>query len=285
VIVGDNNNHLINIEVQRIDENGNTAEGSKPETLDIDLSNERVNSKIIENSRGKKVGDYFNFSFKDERKVKKDDGTEEDVIENFIYKAKLNSVKEIKFPELNEEFIKKVTKEKFSSEAEFRDGIRKDVQNYYDNRADEYLRNEILRIIVEKNNFNPPQTMVRNVLDELVKQEEENQKKMGYGKFNRADAEKMLLGSAVMEVKWFLIKRAILKKEGIEVTDDELKELAKNDSVKTGLPEEKLINYYKSSNMIEKLSDKKLFEFLKSKTIIKKVKPEDFKNKEVKENK
>jgi trigger factor len=284
-IIGDHNNFLINVDVQRVDENGNPVESSKPETLDIDLSNERVNSEIIENSRGKKVGDSFSFSFKDEKKVKKDDGSEEDMVENFSYTAKINSIKEIKLPEINEEFVKKITKDKLSSEAELRDGIRKDVQNYYDQKTDEFLRNRLLQLIVEKNDFKPPQTLVRNVLDELIKQEEENQKKSGYGKFNRQEAEKYLYKSAEMEVKWFLIKNAILKKEGIEITDDELKELAKNDAVKTGLPEEKLVNYYKSSNMIEKLSDKKLFDFLKEKTKIKKVKPEDFKNKEVKENK
>jgi hypothetical protein len=124
-----------------------------------------------------------------------------------------------------------------------------------------------------------------NVLENIIKQEEENHKKSGYGKFNKEEAGKRFYNSAVLEVKWFLLKRAVLKKEGIEVTDDELKELAKNDAVKTGLPEEKLINYYKSSNFLEKLLDKKLFDFLREKSEIKKVKPEDFKNKEIKENK
>ena len=166
-------------------------------------------------------------------------------------------------PELNEELIKKVTKEKISNEADFRDGIKKDIQGYYDQRVDEMLRDRLLQIIVEKNEFAPPQTMVRNVLDDLVKREEESQKKAGYGKFNREDVEKKLLKTAELEVKWFLIKRAIVQKENLSVNDDDLKELAKKDAEKTGLPEDKLINYYKTSNTGEKLLDNKLFDFLK----------------------
>ena len=166
--VGEDNNYIINIEIQRVDENGNPLQESKPEVVDIDLTNERVNSEIIENSKGKKAGDSFTFSFKDEHTHKVGD-KEEKHVENLHYNAKLNSVKKIIMPELNEELIKKVTKEKLSTEQELRDGIKKDIQSYYDQKVSELLRDKLLQLIVEKNDFTPPQTMVRNVLDDLLK--------------------------------------------------------------------------------------------------------------------
>ena len=45
---------------------------------------------------------------------------------------------------------------------------------------------------------------------------------------------------------------------------------------KTGLPVDKLMNYYKNSNQHEKLIDKKLFDFLKGNNKIKKVDPAKF---------
>ena len=283
-LVGDDKNYIINVEVQRVDDNGNAIEGTKPETLDVDLSNERVNSEIIENSKAKKVGDTFSFTFIDEHTHKVGD-KEEKHVENIHYNAKINSVKKIILPELNEELIRKVTKDKISTEADLRDGIKKDIQGYYDQRVDEMLRDRLLQIIVEKNEFTPPQTMVKNVLDDLVNHEEEAQKKAGYGKFNREDVEKRLLKSAELEVKWFLIKRAIVKKENLSVNDDDLKELAKKDAEKTGLPEDKLINYYKTSNTGEKLLDNKLFDFLKEQNEINKVDPEKLINKKEEETK
>ena len=127
--------------------------------------------------------------------------------------------------------------------------------------------------------------MVRNVLDDLVKHEEEVQKKAGYKKFDREDVEKKLLKTAELEVKWFLIKKAIFKKENISVNDDDLKELAKKDAEKTGLPEDKLINYYKTSNISEKLLDNKLFDFLKEQNEITKVDPQNLINKKAEETK
>ena len=283
-LVGDDKNYIINVEVQRVDDNGNAIEGTKPETLDVDLSNERVNSEIIENSKGKKVGDTFSFTFIDEHTHKVGD-KEEKHVENIHYNAKINSVKKIILPELNEELIRKVTKDKISTEADLRDEIKKDIQGYYDQRVDEMLRDRLLQIIVEKNEFTPPQTMVKNVLDDLVNHEEEAQKKAGYGKFNREDVEKRLLKSAELEVKWFLIKRAIVKKENLSVNDDDLKELAKKDAEKTGLPEDKLINYYKTSNTGEKLLDNKLFDFLKEQNEINKVNPENLIKKKEEETK
>jgi trigger factor len=272
-IVGDDKNYSINVEVQRIDETGNPFNGTKPETLDIDLTNEGVNSEIIENSKGKKVGDFFNFTFKDEHTHKVGD-KEEKHVEHYNYKAKINSIKKIRLPELNEELIKKLTKDKISTEEELRNNIKKDIHAYYDQRVNEILRGKLLQLIIEKNDFTPPQTMVKSVLDDLAKQEEDTLKKKGYKKFNREEIEKKLQKTAELEVKWFLIKKAITKKENLSVTDDDLKELAKMDAVKTGLPEDKLINYYRTSNIAEKLLDNKLFDFLKIQNEIIKVDPE-----------
>ena len=283
-IVGDDKNYILNVEVQRVDESGNPVADSKPETLDIDLSNERVNSEIIENAKGKKAGDDFSFTFKDEHTHKVDD-KEELHVEHFHYKAKINSIKKINLPELNEELIKKATKDKISTEQDLRDGIKKDIQAYYDHRTNELLRDKLLQTIVEKNDFAPPKTMVKNVLEDLVKQEEEKAKKSGYKKFDRVMAEKQLEKSAELEVKWFLIKRSLEKQESLSVSDADLLELAKKDAEKTGLPEDKLINYYKTSNINEKLLDKKLFDFLREQSKIKKVNPENLINKETEESK
>jgi trigger factor len=282
-VIGDDRNFMLNIEFVRVDEAGNPLAESKPETLDVDLSNEKVSPEIIENSRGKKAGDSFSFTFKDPSK--KSESAEETKAEDYHYIAKINSIKKITLPELNEELIKKVTKNKFSTEAELREGIKKDIQNFYDQKVEELLKDRLLHRIIESNDFIPPQTMIKNVLDGLVKQEEESVKKSGYQKFNREEAEKKLEKSAELEVKWFLIKREIEKKENISVTDEDLKELAKTEAEKTGLPEDKLINYYKTSNIGDRLIDKKLFDFLKEHSKIKKVNPEKLLNKETEETK
>ncbi len=284
-IVGDDKNYLLDLEITRIDDKGEIYKGSKPEKLQVDLSNERVQPEIIENAKGKKKGETFNFSFKDERTLKNSEGKEEKIEETYNYKAAINEIEKIVLPELNEELIKKVTKDKVSTEEELRADIKKDIQGFYDQRTEEILNNKLVTIIIKNNEFDPPKTLVYNILDELVKHEEEHAKKENYKAFNKEETSKKLLPNAENEVKWYLLKSEIQKKENITVTDDDLKELAEKDAEKTGIDIEKLMNYYKSSNYGEKLLDKKLFDFLKENNKIIKVDPEKYSKTESKESK
>jgi len=281
--IGDDINYLLDVELTRVDESGQSAVDSKPEKMQIDLSNESVHIDIKENAKGKKVGEKFKFHFHDERMVQNKDGQEEKVVEHFDYEVLILGIKKIVLPELNEELIKKVTKDKLSTEPELRAEIEKNIQNYYDQRADEFTRNQFIGLIISKNDFTPPSFMVESILDEMVKSEEERLKKQGMKKVDTKYLKEYLQPSALNEVKWYQLKNEIQKKENIEVTDKELEEIAAKDAEKTGLPVDKLINYYKSSNQVEKMLDKKLFDFLKANNEIRKVNPDKLSKKEEKE--
>ncbi|MDZ7623142.1 MAG: trigger factor [Ignavibacteriaceae bacterium] len=281
--VGDDINYLLDVELTRVSEDGQPAAESKPEKMQIDLSNENVHIDIKENSKGKKVGEKFKFHFHDERMIQNKDGQEEKVVEHFDYEVLILGIKKIVLPELNEELIKKVTKDKLSTETELRTEIEKNIQNYYDQRADEFTRNRLIGLIISKNDFTPPSFMVESILDEMVKSEEERLKKQGMKKVDTKYLKEYLQPSALNEVKWYQLKNEIQKKENLEVTDKELEELAAKDAEKTGLPVDKLINYYKSSNQMERMLDKKLFDFLKEKNEIKKVNPEKLAKKQKEE--
>ncbi|GMU99043.1 MAG: trigger factor [Ignavibacteriota bacterium] len=282
-LIGDDNNFVLDVELVRLAEDGQPAADSKPEKMQIDLSNENVHSDIKENSKGKKVGEKFKFHFHDERMVPNKDGQEEKVVEHFDYEVLILGIKKIIFPELNEELIKKVTKDKISTEAVLRSEMEKDIQSYYDQKAEDYIRSRLIGLILSKNEFTPPSFMVESILDEMVKSEEDRLKKQGMKKVDTKYLREYLQPSALNEVKWFHLKNEILKKEKIEVTDKELEELAAKDAEKTGLSVEKLINYYKSSNQIQRMIDKKLLDFFKEKNEIKKVDPEQLAKKQKEE--
>ena len=81
-------------------------------------------------------------------------------------------------------------------------------------------------------------------------------------------------------MKWYLIKSEIQKNENIVVNDKEIKELAEKEAEKIGIPVDKLVNYYKTSNQTERILDQKLFDFLKSNNTINKVHPDKLKVKQ-----
>ncbi len=275
-IVGDDKNFIIDAELTRLNSEGIPSENLKPEKMQIDLSSETVHPDIKNNAMNKKIGDKFKFHFHDERLITNKEGKEEKVVEHFDYEVLINGIKKIILPELNEELIKKITKDKISTEDDLRKEIEKDINHYYEHRIDDLIRNKLIGIIIKNNEFTPPSSLVENVLEELVKSEEDKLKKQGMKKFDSNQLREYLKPAAINEVKWFQIRSEIQKKENLRISDKELEELAEKDSQKTGLPVDKLINYYKSSNQTERMLDKKLFDFLKEKNQINKIDPEKF---------
>lgn len=277
------NNFIIDAEIILDERNGEKIAESKPEKMQIDLTSEGVAKEIVENAKNKKVGESFLFAYKDEHKHKIEDGTEEIHKEEYSYKVNVLGIKKIVLPELNEDLIKKVTKDKVSTESDFREQIKKDIQNYYDQRNEELIRGKLVSEIIKNNDFEPPKTLVNNILEEYVKAEEDQAKKSKYP-FNKEETKKRLLKSAENEVKWYLIKTKIQKDEDITITDEEIKEYAEKDVEKTGISLDKLMNYYKTTNQSERILDQKLFEFLKSNNTINKVHPDKMKLKQEAEN-
>ncbi len=275
----DSNQYVIDAEINLIEKDGQTISEPKPEKMQIDLSADGVSKQIVDNAANKKVGESFNFSYKDEHKHKLEDGTDEIHKEEYKYQVNILGIKKNILSDLNEELIKKVTKDKVATELELREEIKKDIQSYYDQRIEELTKGRLIGEILKINDFTPPKSLVNNILEEYLKSEEEQAKKSQY-QFNREEAKTRLLKSAEHEVKWYLIKNEILKLENITISDDDLKDLAEKDSQKTGIPVEKLLNYYKTSNQSEKTLDQKLFEFLKSNNTINKVHPSKLKEKQ-----
>jgi len=278
--VGEDNNYVVNLELFRVDEKETPMEGVQPQIMDIDLSNERVQKDLVEKARGKKVDESFVFSFTDKRNDKSEEGEEKEIVEVFYYKANIKNIKKIVAPELTEELIKKVTKNKAADEEGLRAQIRNDIQSYLNEQTEKLLRSKLITVAIEKNDFTPPSSLVENFLDDLVKQDEADAKKQGYKSFDKEAARKSYKDLSEREVKWFLIKRAIEKLENISVTEEELKNIAQIEAEKIGLPVDKLLNYYKSSNYGDSLLNDKLFDMLKGKNNIKKVPPEKYTKKE-----
>jgi trigger factor len=260
------------VNIVRLDDNGKEIEGTLAEKLQIDLSNEKVQPEIMENSKGKKTGDSFTFSFTDERTVKNLQGEEEAVSETLNYKAEITEIKKIKLPELTEEFLKKTFGDKVATEQDLRNDISTNLKNYLDQQIEDIHRSKIIEKIIVNNPFDPPHSMVHRYLDQILKLEEDKAKQQKKP-FNRQEMSKKLHGVAEYELKWHMLKEDIKQKENITVSDDELQEFAQKESEKTGITVDKLMNYYNSSGYKNNLSDRKLFDFLKNNNSVKFIEP------------
>lgn len=276
--VVDSNNYRVKVNLQRLDENGKEIENSKSENISIDLSDEKVNPEIPANIMNKKVGDNFSFSFTDEHShgdhVHK---------ETYNYTGEIVSIESIKYPEVNEELVKAITNNKFSTEEEYKDNLRKSMQDYYESESENIVINTLLTKVVENNDFEAPKGYVENVYKRLIENEKERYKQYNM-QFDEKSVADSIKSKAEWNAKWQIILDNLAKQENIKVDDSELEKLANEESEKTGISVQKLMKYYKDSNRDQMLLEDKVIQFLKENAVIKEVDPEELKSKKEKKD-
>lgn len=266
---------IVNVDIQKLDaEGGSPVEGTMSKGLDIALHEERVNPQIVEGAIGKKAGEKFSFSFHDHREVE-ENGEMKTLHEDFHYEATVNSVKKVVLPELDEELVKKLTKNRLSTAEELREDIRKGLTDYFERQSEGMFENNLLDMVVKNNDFEPPHGYVHYLLDRMVHYEEEKAKRNGQKNFDHKEAHNRLHNNAVWAAKWQLIMENIAKAENITVDDSELEKQAEEEAKQTGISADKMLKFYKDSNKKETLLEEKVIDFLKKNNNIKEVNAKD----------
>jgi trigger factor len=140
-----------------------------------------------------------------------------------IYEVEVKQVKEKVLPELNDAFAQEF---KAPSLGDLREGVRKDLQNELNYKRAQSVRNQVMKSLLEKVNFDLPESVVtaetRSVVNDIVQDSHrrgvpteniENQKNEIFGYAN-ANAKERVKGA-------FVLGR-IADKEGIRVTQEDL---------------------------------------------------------------
>ena len=188
-------------------------------------------------------------------------------------KANVTKVEKVVLPELNDEFIKKITKDKIASVEEFRKSVRQDLESYWKEKNRRSLINAIVGELLRTHEFEVPESLTRSVLENLleeVKGQYPNKQlppDFDTGKFFEQNK-----AYAVYQAKWALLREEIIKAENLEVDESALVALAEREAPKIGIDKERLITYYKSSDQIkDRLVGDKLLELLINSTAVKEV--------------
>lgn len=258
-----------------IDEGAST--GIKVESdYKINLTNKNINKEILEKALNKHVGDTFTFSF-DEPHEHHDDVPHEH--KKISYVVEIKSIQKIVYPELNEEFLKKVTRDKISTADELRENIKKDLESYYESSINDMAELKIEQAVLKNNNFTPPKVFIQNYLDHLVKDEIDSYKKKNK-KVNLEVIREKLAPKAENSVRWLLLKDKIIEKENITLSEERLKELSEENAEKMGVGSDVLLKHYQSDEMKKRLLLNEFYSFLKKTNTIKRIDPEVFSQKE-----
>jgi trigger factor len=217
---------FVNIDLQRIDPQTDTPIiGDKDEDLSFFLDDERLKEELREALIGKKAGDTFRVELpqnpaQGHGHQHEDQGEEEER----LYEVTVNEVKERDLPPLDEAFVSRLTEGQFEDPDEFRDEVRRQLEQQWEKQSREMVQGEIIDKMLELHPVPVPESVIETYLDSFVNQvKQENDGELPpdfdeehFRNQNRRDAEK--------QGRWMLIRDKIVDNEDMEVDDEDLQE-------------------------------------------------------------
>ncbi|OIO49608.1 trigger factor [bacterium (Candidatus Gribaldobacteria) CG_4_10_14_0_2_um_filter_41_16] len=186
------------------------------------------------------------------------------------FQVKIKAVKEMKLPEINDDFVQKIGR--FKDIAELRANIEEGIQQEKDGAALQNWRNDVLEKISQELKVELPESLIEAERERLLsnlKAEIDERLKVSFEDYlkqikkTNKELGTELAKQAEQRVKSFLILRAIGQKEGVMATEEEITQAI--NKFLTGYPQEhqpeidrqRLKEYYR-----EKIEHEKVFQLL-----------------------
>lgn len=145
-----------------------------------------------------------------------------------LFKTKIHEIKETILPSVDDEFASDVSE--FETLAEYRNSIKEKLQNSLDIRNKEMMKNDMLKKFADANDIDVPKQMVDDEIERMMKDLEQKLAYQGMrlddyikyiGKETQAFKEDMR-EDAEASVKMSILLKAVIKKENINATEEEL---------------------------------------------------------------
>ena len=216
-VTGDDN--VINVTFTESDAEGNAIEGGirKDNSLLVKYFNEGFRGNLI----GKKKDDTIvvqiatAFDDKEREWIIKDLGIEEKDADKFFH-VLITKVGLVEKAALNEEFFKTVYPNKaIATEADFRNAIKEEIQNYWDAQSRNQLFDQVYHELLDHTNIEFPVSFLKRWMQTGGEQPKtEEQVESEYPSF-------------INSLKWTLIVDSLVKGNNIEVKPDDLRAFAK----------------------------------------------------------
>src|SRR5699024_933624 len=246
---------------------GEAFEGGKGENHSLEIGSGQFIPGFEEQLIGKKSGDETEV----ELTFPEDYHAEELAGKEAMFKVKIHEIKEKELPELDDEFAKDL-----DEEVETLDELKKKKKEELETQKKQEAENEKRETLIEKASENAeveiPDVMVETELDQMVNEFEQRLQMQGmtlemYSQFSGQDKDELkdqMRDDAKKRVKTNLTLEAIIKEEGLEVSEEDVNAELENMSSMYNVEVEQLKQMLGgNTNMIEQdLKFKKAIDFL-----------------------
>ncbi len=246
----------------------------------VEIGTKKLIPGLEEQLIGMKAGETKEFTLD----LPAEDGEENEPVKRGIFTVTVTDIKQKELPELDDEFAQQL------GDYETLDELRAKMAEYNEThereRIDNDLKDRIIKALIEKNPLDVPESMIKRQLDHMF----ENLK-------NRLKSQKMSLETmgldadgfaarfrddAIDKVKGGLLLVAMVEKENITVTDDDL--TAQYEKIAAGNPEmlDRIKTYYGSNKEAKhsinaEIKENKAIAFLLERAVITEVSADQLK--------
>jgi trigger factor len=256
--------HIVTATLQDLDDSGTPVIGKKSNEVRFYLADDQLEQPFKDALREARKDGNYHVQF--EHKHSEHAHTvNTQIIVTKIQKVTLSP--------LDNAFVAKVTKDKFTTVDSLRAGIREDIIAYWKEKTERQVINSITSEIIRLHEFQVPESLIHSVLEGLLEEmKNEYPNKRLPDEFNIEKFNEENRAYAIYQAKWALLREELIKVENITVSDGELEKLAEMESAKIKIPKDRLISYYKSSEQIkDRLIGDKLLKILVESAKIKEV--------------
>ncbi|HYM20161.1 MAG TPA: trigger factor [Candidatus Kapabacteria bacterium] len=239
-------------------------EQAKTESTTVYLHDPQIVPELRDALIGKKINDTFDINL-----PQSVDGEQKTLPVTIA----IDTIEKVTLPAVNEEFAKKISRDKAATELEVRMLVREELEANAKRRSQEGLESNMVNILLSKHEFQVPRTFTYTLIDAMLKEAKEENKRRGYPEdygINEEEFRTNAWGSAETRAKWLMLREKLVEAMNLEASEDEIKALAAKDAEQYGIPADNLEKYYLSSDEIkERVRSEKLVEELKKRFIVK----------------
>lgn len=187
------------------------------------------------------------------------------------YRVTLKEVKELKLPELNDEFAKSLGEE-FGDLGALRAKIRADLEQEEEKRRVHEAEEKIVDRIIAANPFDVPDAMIENYLASILDQDRKRRPQVEDEAEREREVREHFHGAAVRTIKKYLILDAVKKQENITVDPHEVDAKIEELSASGGDRVEEVKAYLRRPDrrlaIESELLDEKSMRFLRDRAVV-----------------
>jgi len=190
------------------------------------------------------------------------------------FEVKIKEIKYKELPALDDDFARQFGVDTID---EFRGKIAESFEQQEKEKIESTLKDNLVRLLIEKNDLEVPEALVEKQLQFLVDNTLDNLKKQNLTlKMIGSDETKIreeLKDNALLQVKGTLLLEALAKKEGLSVEDSEIYEKIQEIAERANKDSDKvekfyLQNTYARESLIKQLKEEKAIQFLMERAVI-----------------